>query len=212
MEKIMGYNIAGTLATKISHVDLHEMVFRHIVVTLTERDNLATFREDPSRWTSVQSAQHTRVKRGDRISLVSHDGLVIHDSYVVTKAEGGSVWLNDKPLRIISLEEDALFSDGVATVLWLLASGFLVGSGITRHIDVLWAGPCPDLSEEKLRQGLPEGFPEGVRRLTREECLNFRRDRQNKLAQSGIVVLGPPLGVLGLGFVAFWVVRGFRRR
>ena len=51
----MGYDIAGTLATKIRKVDLHEMVFRHIVVTLTEQDNLATFREDPSRWTAVQS-------------------------------------------------------------------------------------------------------------------------------------------------------------
>ena len=93
-------------------------------------------------------------------------------------------------------------------MLWLAASGFLMASGITRHIDVLWAArPCPDLSEEELRQGVPEG----IRRLTREECLNFRKDRQNKLAQSGIVVLGPPLGVLGLGFVVFWVVRGFRR-
>ncbi len=113
----MGYDIAKTLVTKIRKVDLHEMVFRHIFVTLTERDNLATFREDPSRWTAVQSAQHTRVKRGDSVTLVSHDGLTIHDSYIVTKAEGGCVWLNDKPLRVINLEEDALFSDGVNEVV-----------------------------------------------------------------------------------------------
>ncbi len=50
-------------------------------------------------------------------TLVSHDGLTIHDSYIVTKAEGGSVWLGEKPLRIINLEEDALFSDGVNEVV-----------------------------------------------------------------------------------------------
>ena len=115
----MGQSMTGTLATKINNavVDQDGMVFRSIVVTLTERDNLATFREDPSRWSSVQSATHTRVKRGDRVTLVSHDGLTVHDSYIVSKAEGGHVWLNDKPLRIINLEEDALFSDGVNEVI-----------------------------------------------------------------------------------------------
>ena len=111
--------MAHTLATKINDVTVDQdgFVFRHLVVNLRESDNIATFREDVTRWTTVQSATHTRIKRGDKVTLVSFDGLTIHDSYVVTKAEGGSVWLNDKPLRIINLEQDALFSDGVNEVI-----------------------------------------------------------------------------------------------
>ena len=111
--------MARTLATKINDVTVDQdgFVFRHLVVNLREGDNIATFREGVDRWTTVQSATHTRVKRGDRVTLVSFDGLTIHDSYVVSKAQGGSVWLNDKPLRIISLEQDALFSDGVNEVV-----------------------------------------------------------------------------------------------
>ena len=111
--------MAQTLATKINDVTVDQdgFVFRHLVVNLRESDNIVTFREDVTRWTVVQSATHTRIKRGDKVTLISFDGLTIHDSYVVTKAEGGSVWLNDKPLRIISLEQDALFSDGTNEVI-----------------------------------------------------------------------------------------------
>ena len=110
----------ATAANKIQNavVDTDGMVFRHLVVTLKEGDNIATFREDPTRWTTVQAAPHTRLKKGDRVTLISFDGSVIHDQYDVSKIEAGSVWLSDKPLRVIALHDDsALFSDGTNEVV-----------------------------------------------------------------------------------------------
>ena len=52
-----------------------------------------------------------KLGRGNRVSLISADGLTIMDQAVVTKAFSGNVWLG-KPLRMITLEEVAMFSDG----------------------------------------------------------------------------------------------------
>lgn len=94
-----------------------ESVFRHIVLTLAEGDNISTFAADAvNSWGLVQQRSDLRLKRGDRVTLVSADGLTMHDSCIVLKAVGGSVWLG-KPLRIVSLESDVLFSDGVHEVV-----------------------------------------------------------------------------------------------
>ena len=97
-------------------VDTDGMRFRHLVVDLTERLSIADAREQPELWSRVQERQDLKVKRGDRVTLVSSDGLTIADQCVVLRAQGGSAWLG-APLRMITLEEVGLFSDGLHQVV-----------------------------------------------------------------------------------------------
>ena len=57
-----------------------------------------------------------KLGRGDRVTLISADGLTIADQLPVVKSLSGSVWLG-KPLRLIQLEEVALYSDGKLEVV-----------------------------------------------------------------------------------------------
>jgi hypothetical protein len=88
-----------------------QSAIRHTVVTLKPSDNIATFAaENVDAWALVQARGELRVKKGDRVTLVSNDGLTMHDSCVVTKAESGRVWLS-KPLRVVTLEADGLYGN-----------------------------------------------------------------------------------------------------
>ena len=83
---------------------------RDIVLTLKPGDNIATFAaENVDAWALIQARGELRVKKGDRVTLVSDDGLTLYDNCVVTKAESGRVWLS-KPLRIVTLEGDVMYS------------------------------------------------------------------------------------------------------
>ena len=89
---------------------LAQHAFRHVVVNLREGDNIATFaQEHVDGWALVQGRSELRVKRGDAVTLVSDDGLTLYDQAMVLKAEGGNVWLS-KPLRIVTLEGDVMYS------------------------------------------------------------------------------------------------------
>ena len=93
-------------------IKLFEHERRHFVFVLGEQDIIATFAQDAVNcWGPVQRRESTRLRRGDRVSFLSHDGLTEYDSCPVLKAQGNSVWFG-KPLRIITFEEDALYSDG----------------------------------------------------------------------------------------------------
>jgi hypothetical protein len=96
----------------------------------------------------------------------------------------------------------------VATVLWLLVSGFALKDEITLEFRSLRANPC-DLSEEE-RQEKQQALPEGLRLLSEEDCLRFRGETKAKLIKDGAILLGPPIGILVLGLVIGWVARGFR--
>ncbi len=91
-------------------------IFKHIAVRLTGVQDIAVVREHPEMWTSIQHDRMLKLGRGDRVTLISADGLTIADQLPVTKALAGSVWLG-KPLRMIQLEEVALFSDGKLEVV-----------------------------------------------------------------------------------------------
>ncbi len=90
--------------------------FKHVCVRLRDAQDIAVVRESPACWSAIQGDRMLKVGRGDRVSLISPDGLTIMDQAVVTKALSGSVWLG-KPLRMIQLEEVALFSDGKLEVV-----------------------------------------------------------------------------------------------
>ena len=90
--------------------------FKHVCVRLKGAQDIAVVREHPEMWTAIQHDRMLKLGRGDRVTLISPDGLTIADQMVVTKALAGSVWLG-KPLRMIQLEEVALFSDGKLEVV-----------------------------------------------------------------------------------------------
>lgn len=96
-------------------VDLGRM-FKHLHVRLTELQTIDAAASSPECWKAIQGDGTKRLARGDIVSLIAADGLTISDSHRVSKAIAGHVWLT-KPLRIVKLEEDALFSDGTREVV-----------------------------------------------------------------------------------------------
>ena len=90
--------------------------FKHVAVRLRGAQSIAVVREHPEVWTAIQTTRTLKLQRGDRVTLISADGLTIADQLVVVKALSGSVWLG-KPLRMIQLEEVALYSDGKLEVV-----------------------------------------------------------------------------------------------
>jgi hypothetical protein len=87
------------------HVE-HE--FRHLVVKLRGRQTITGLIEDPSMWLAIQSDRAKRLSRGDRVSIISADGLEMADSCIVRDMQKGHVFLT-KPLRLIQFAEVALF-------------------------------------------------------------------------------------------------------
>ena len=85
--------------------------FKHLVVSLMENQTIVGVREDPDCWTHVQSSRSLVLRPGDRVTIVSDDGLTIAESCAVVRTEGGRVWLS-KPLRQIKLERVSLWSEG----------------------------------------------------------------------------------------------------
>ena len=116
---------AKPLASKIqfSQVQLADSSRRHIVVTLRESDNISTFvQERLDAWGMIQNALHLRLRPFDEMSLISHDGCVLHDRYVVLQIEGERIWFS-KPARIVTRDPVMLFSDGVWEVV-AMGSGY----------------------------------------------------------------------------------------
>lgn len=121
---------------------------RAFVFTLGEQDVIATFAADAvSHWGPVQRRESTRLRRGDRVSFVSHDGLVEHDSCVVLKAIGNSVWFS-KPLRVLNYEETGLYSDGFREVV-PMGTGFAI-----RHIANNVTSPNIYLTSDAAKQAI----------------------------------------------------------
>ncbi len=104
------------LAPGSASVESAGHIFKHIAVRLTGVQDIAVVREHPEMWTAIQHDRMLKLGRGDRVTLISADGLTIADQLVVVKALAGSVWLG-KPLRMIQLEEVALCSDGKLEVV-----------------------------------------------------------------------------------------------
>ena len=84
--------------------------FKHLSIALRGTQEIATVLAQPDAWTDVQADRVRCLNKGDRVSLISPDGLVLADQAMVTKAEAGHLWFS-KPLRLVSLEDVALFSD-----------------------------------------------------------------------------------------------------
>jgi len=105
---------------------LAEHSFRHLVVTLRQAETIAAVMADPEAWINIQHDLGLAVKRGDEITLVSHDGAQIADRCRVTRAEGGRLWLS-KPLRLVQLEDVGLYDDGAHRVV-PVGTGFSIQS------------------------------------------------------------------------------------
>ena len=108
--------LQSKLSTSQAVVESAGQFFKHVAVRLRDAQALAVVREHPEMWSAIQHDRMLKLGRGDRVTLISADGLSIADQMVVTKALAGSVWLG-KPLRMIQLEEVALYSDGKLEVV-----------------------------------------------------------------------------------------------
>ena len=98
--------------------------FKHILVTLTGAQEIAVLRETPGAWKLIQANRGLAVRRGDTVSIISADGLVLAEALGVKRAMGGDVWL-DKPLRIRTLEPDILY-EGAAHSVIPVGTGFSI--------------------------------------------------------------------------------------
>ena len=93
-----------------SQVEAAGYRWKHLSVSLTGNQSIAEVLETPDAWSALQTDRVRCLSKGDKVSIISADGLVLADQAIVTKALAGSVWFS-KPLRMVSLEEVALFSD-----------------------------------------------------------------------------------------------------
>ncbi len=84
--------------------------WKHLSVALHGNQTIAEVLETPDAWSAIQGDRVRHLNKGDRVSVISADGLVLADQAIVTKALAGSVWFS-RPLRMVTLEEVALFSD-----------------------------------------------------------------------------------------------------
>ena len=102
-----------TIMPKISPENVSVAAFnshRWARVSLRGSLSIDTVRENPGLWARVQDTPATRLAKGDRIDLVSPDGLVLAEGFIVTRALAGDIWLS-KPARLINLEADALYGN-----------------------------------------------------------------------------------------------------
>ena len=88
--------------------------FKHVVVALSGDQTIAGVLETPDMWVNLQSGM--RLSKGDRVTVIAADGNALADMAMVVKAEAGQLWFS-KPLRVVALDEVALFSDGVHRVV-----------------------------------------------------------------------------------------------
>ena len=93
-----------------SQVEAAGFRWKHLSVALHGDQTIAGVLETPDAWSALQTDRVRCLSKGDKVSVISADGLVLADQAIVTKALAGSVWFS-KPLRMVSLEEVALFSD-----------------------------------------------------------------------------------------------------
>jgi hypothetical protein len=93
-----------------SQVEAAGYRWKHLSVALNGNQTIAEVLETPDAWSALQTDRVRCLSKGDKVSIISADGLVLADQAIVTKALAGSVWFS-KPLRMVSLEEVALFSD-----------------------------------------------------------------------------------------------------
>ncbi len=93
-----------------SQVEAAGYRWKHLSVALHGNQTIAEVLETPDAWSALQGDRVRCLSKGDKVSIISADGLVLADQAIVTKALAGSVWFS-KPLRMVSLEEVALFSD-----------------------------------------------------------------------------------------------------
>ena len=98
--------------------------FKHVVVALSGDQTIAGVFETPDVWVNVQTGM--RLSKGDRVTIVAADGNAIADQAMVVKAEAGQLWFS-KPLRVVALDEVALFSDGVHRVV-AVGTGYSVSN------------------------------------------------------------------------------------
>ncbi len=88
---------------------------KHVVVTLRADQQIADVLATPEAWTGIQQDGTKALRKGDIVSVISPDGLAMADSAMVVKAEAGRCWFS-KPLRMVSFEVSALYSDGTHAV------------------------------------------------------------------------------------------------
>ncbi len=98
------------LQTAQSQVGAAGYRFKHLSVALHGEQTIAEVLETPDAWSAIQGDRVRHLNKGDTVTVISADGLTICDRSMVSKALAGSVWFS-KPLRMVTLEEVALFSD-----------------------------------------------------------------------------------------------------
>lgn len=87
-----------------------------ITVTLLGDQTLDALVGSPRAWKQVQTDRTVSLHRGDLVNVWSNDGLVLAEGLMVTRSLAGEIWLS-KPLRLVTMEAEALFEDTLHTII-----------------------------------------------------------------------------------------------
>lgn len=129
----MTYGIKREPRLQPSQVKLAEQEQRHFLVSLVGDQNVNQIREHPEMWLGIQQPGGAVLRKGDRVTLTSPDGLTQADQMVVIKSEGGRIWLS-APLRMISFEPEALYKNDLFEVI-AHGTGYVLRHRRSGHVD-----------------------------------------------------------------------------
>ena len=107
--------------------------FKYLSVELHGTQTIAEVLETPDCWSSIQGDKVRHLGRGDTVSIISADGLVIADRATCTKALAGHCWFGP-PLRMVTLEDVSLFEDRAFKVV-PAGTGFAIMSVRDARVD-----------------------------------------------------------------------------
>ena len=124
--------------------------WKFLSVALKGEQTIAEVLETPDAWSDIQADRARHLNKGDQVSIISSDGLVVCDKAMVTKAEKGHLWFS-KPLRMINLEEVTYFEDAKNRVV-PVGTGFSIMTLRDGRIDDRIFGTAEAAKAEILRR------------------------------------------------------------
>ncbi len=68
--------------------------WKFLSVALKGEQTIAEVLETPDAWSDIQADRARHLNKGDQVSIISSDGLVVCDKAMVTKAEKGHLWFS----------------------------------------------------------------------------------------------------------------------
>ena len=131
---------------------LAEHSAKHVIVNLNATQTISGVLETPEAWTHIQNNFNIRLNKGDRVTVVSHDGLALADQVMVVKAERGHLWFS-APLRMVSFEAVTLYETDQHAVV-TQGVGYSVKAKRGGRVDDK-IFPTPDAAKHEILRRMP---------------------------------------------------------